>query len=287
MPSISISVAVLLALVAFGLFAGFIGHITNMLQPSSIIASILADADGEGSPYPTGAGGEPDDPDRALAAAAAVQGAAAAVAVRSEGEGFLTTVRGAKIVACAEERGGLVAQRAPIGEYVLPGQPLAEVWAPDEEAAAGLAAETAAQFELGRQRTVPQDPGFPVRQLADVALKGLSPGINDPTTAQNAMEAMTARLVRFAQLPVASPVRVGDDGAPRFIAAAPTLDHLVRVGFEQVRVFSESDPSFQARLVELLDRLREVAAEEGISGAEAERQSTLTGMAAAGTGSDS
>jgi uncharacterized membrane protein len=270
-PSLSISVAVVLALASFALFAGFIGHITDMLQPSSIIASILAEASAEDRHYPAEIGEEPRLPARAAAAAASMS-AMAGTSVRSEGEGFLTAVHGGRIVGLAEEADGLVSQSAQIGDYVLPGGLLAEARGPSSEAAADLAGRVAAEFELRRQRTVPQDPRFPIRQFADVALKGLSPGINDPTTAQNAIEAMTARLVRVASSPAPSPVRVDRHGRPRFVARFPTLDDLVRVGFDQVRVFAASDPTFLIRLLELLADLRRVAEREGASTAEIERQ---------------
>jgi uncharacterized membrane protein len=103
-----------------------------------------------------------------------------------------------------------------------------------------------------------------VRQLADIALKGLSPGINDPTTARNAMEAMTGILIRFAQTDVPSPVRTDDAGVPRFVACSPDLDDLVAIGFTEVAGFASSHPSLASRLVALLDRLRLVAAEMGL-----------------------
>lgn len=270
-PSLSISLAVVLALASFALFAGFIGHITNMLQPSSIIASILTEASAEDRRYPAEIGAEPQAPAQARTAADAAQ-AGAGETVRSEGEGFLMAIRGGRIVELAAEADGFVRQQAEIGDYVLPGESLAEVWGPSEDATADLAKQVEAEFELGRQRTVPQDPRFPIRQLADVALKGLSPGINDPTTAQNAVEAMTARLIRIATTDVPSPVRLDEQGEPRFLAQSPDFDDLVAAGFSQVRVFAASDPTFLTRLQELLASLRQVAERERVSTAEIDRQ---------------
>jgi hypothetical protein len=62
---------VILALGSFALFAGFIGHITNMLQPSSIIASILAEASTEDRHYPAEIGEEPRQPRGAMDAVVA------------------------------------------------------------------------------------------------------------------------------------------------------------------------------------------------------------------------
>ncbi len=263
-PTFSIAVAVLLALLAFGLFATFIGHIANMLQPSTIIASIAADAEPElDHPYPAGIGAEAEDVATARSRVERQISARVSLPVRSEGGGFLTIVGGDPIVAVAAERDLLVRQRTPVGAYVLPGEAVAEAWIGPGADSEGIAERLASCFELGRQRTLPQDPGFPIRQLADVALKGLSPGINDPTTASNAIEGMTAGLVRFARSPQPSAIRLDDDGVPRFVAEVADLDGLVALGFDQVRVFADSDPTVLALLRDLLSRLRAVAVEQG------------------------
>jgi uncharacterized membrane protein len=68
-----------------------------------------------------------------------------------------------------------------IGEFVVEGTPLMSVAGPgpDEE----TAAELNAVYVISRQRTVQQDAGFGIRQIVDIAMKALSPGINDTTTA--------------------------------------------------------------------------------------------------------
>ncbi|MGD9736115.1 MAG: DUF2254 domain-containing protein [Solirubrobacterales bacterium] len=263
-PSISIAIAVLLALASLALFAVFVGHIATMLQPSSVINSIAADARPElERPFPAGVGGEPEDPEASQEVAERRMREAPGSAVECASEGYLVGVRGAEILAAACEARGLVRQRCQIGDYLLPGQELAVAWAPEKREAEALAARVAGCFETGRQRTLPQDPGFPIRQLADVALKGLSPGINDPTTAINAMEAITAGLIRLARSERPSPVRLDGDAEPRFIADAPEFDQLVVLGFEQALAFAGDDPLVWRRLHELLRTVVEAAPAPG------------------------
>ena len=111
---------------------------------------------------------------------------------------------------------------------------------------------------------LPQDPGFPIRQLADVALKGLSPGVNDPTTATNALEAMTACLLRFAGSEKAGAVRVGRSGEPRLLVEAPDIDRLTRLGFAQPIEFVGADPVVRERIRRLLGSLRQTALHHGL-----------------------
>ncbi len=271
-PTLSIAVAVFLALIAFALFAAFIGHIANMLQPSSIIASIAGDARVVFEhPYPAGVGMEPDDDAAARAETEKMKKIAEPIAICSKDEGFLIVVHGGAIVDLAEKLDLLVHQSVAVGSYVLPGQTLAEVWNLGSAPESAAEEQLAPYFVLGSQRTLPQDPAFPVRQLADVALKGLSPGINDPTTACNAVEAMSAGLVRFARTRPPGRIRLDEGGRPRLVAEIAEFDQLVALGFEQVCLYARSDPVVLAKLRDLLCSLRGVAAKERLAHLEVDR----------------
>ena len=283
-PNLAVSVAMIAAFGSFALFAVFIAHIVSMLQPSSVIAAIHADARGVIAERYPGGPGEPDDPAGAEAAAEHRLAAGPQLTARAgpDGGGYLNAVDTGGIVAAAAQADVIVEQVQPIGCWVLPGQALAAIRLPGsglsvdgESGEADLVSTVESCFRLGKQRTNIQDAGFPIRQLADIALKGLSPGINDPTTAQNAMEQLTSILVEFARSEGCSPVRVDEHGVPRFVAVAPDLDGLVRVGFGEVRVCSGEQPSFSGRMAELLAHLRDVATEEGEPTGEIDRQREL------------
>jgi uncharacterized membrane protein len=84
-----------------------------------------------------------------------------------------------------------------IGEFVVEGAPLMSVAGlsgPDDEAAA----ELKAVYVISRQRTVQQDAGFGIRQIVDIAMKALSPGVNDTTTAVMCVDYLGAILARLA-----------------------------------------------------------------------------------------
>lgn len=273
-PNLSITVAVLLAFVSFALFTLFIAHIVRMLQPSTIIAGIVEDAkrDLEARGYPASIGRHADDVDAARAAAAARASSSLPVPVRSKHEGFLGTVRGEALLRIAGRHDLLVVQRLPVGEYVLPGDAFADLHGvvPDD-----VPGQIEACFQLGDQRTPSQDLAFTVRQLADIALKGLSPGINDPTTAETAMDALAAVILRRIHAEQPEAVRVDAEGHPRLVARTTSLDGLVRLGFAQVRVFAAPYPVIAARLIALLERIIAAADERGIEHEEPRRQIAL------------
>lgn len=277
-PNLSITVALLLALASFGLFAMFIGHIARMLQPSTVIATIVDEAkESLDRLYPGQIGQSPDRRGPVDDEASARMERPASLTVEAESEGYLRRIEGEALIAAARRNGALVRQRVPIGDYVTPGRSLADVWAddlPDEEREE-LGDRVRDSFVLGQQRSLAGDMAFSIRQLADIALKGVSPGVNDPTTSENALEATAAILIRFARSERPSPVRVDSDGSPRFVATAPDLDDLIRLGFEQPRVFAATYPVLSVTLIELLGRIATAAEKAGVEQTEAQRQIAL------------
>lgn len=280
-PNLSTTFAVILAFVSFVTFAAFIAHIVRLLQPSALIEGIRATgAPIVEAPFPCGLGAEPEDVVAAGRAVAERWTVGSPAEVVAEGAGYVSALRGEAVLTEAAEAGALVAQRVALGEYVAPGTMLAEIWCEDDDRRDALVKTVRAAFVLGSQRTPVQDVGFPLRQLADVALKGLSPGINDPTTAENAMDAAAALLVRSAAGEHPSALRCDADGIVRVVTLAPDLDDLVRLAFEQVRVFAAPYPVVSRRLLTLLARVERAAQDGGVRCFEAARQASLIADAA-------
>lgn len=272
-PNLSVTLAVVFALLGFMMFAAFIAHIVRMLQPTSVIASIHGDADAEiNRLYPAGPG-KPGDPADAQRSARETMTRPPDQEVRAESNGYLVTVEAGPLIAAADEAHALIRQDLTIGEYVLPGTLLASIWL---EADTGKTDEldelVRSRFRLGSQRTGVQDVAFPVRQLADIALKGLSPGINDPTTAISAIDAAASIVIAHARAEHPSPVRVGPDGSPRFVATAPSFDDLVKLTFGQSRIAAAESPVVLQRFLNLLDQIEREADSIGLVAREIETQ---------------
>lgn len=257
-PEVAVTLAMLLAASALGLFVVFLHHAIRSLNASAVIRRIAAEGhESVERPYPAGEGVEPPDPAAAERIARDREDSPRCVEVRAPRAGYIASVDGAGIVAWAATAGAFVTQRRGIGSFAVTGAVLAVIHCDDD---ARIDAEPVGRaFMLEEERVVDGDIAFPIRQLADVALKGLSPGINDPTTAENAMDSVTDTLVRFARRDPISSVRLDEEGVPRLRAVAPTLDALVMLGFDQVRRDAAGRPSFAVRLLELLADLRDAA----------------------------
>ncbi len=272
-PDIAVTVAVVAAVVAFALFVAFIHDMVHALEASTVIHRIAVDGrDAIDDPFPRGVGDPPGD--GALAAREVDERRRApAVEVRASRGGFLRNVEGSAIVEAASERDALVVQRMAIGDFAVSGDLLAEVWCDDGERDA-MDRCVCEGFRLGEERTPVHDLRFALRQLADIALKGLSPGLNDVTTAENAMNSIGETLIAIARQPREPIVRVDSSGTARFVACVPDLGGMVRLSFDQVRRDAASHPTLCVRLLELLAAVRrEASGDDGLS--EIERQARL------------
>lgn len=102
---------------------------------------------------------------------------------------------------------------------------------------------------MGKERSVTSDQLFDLRQLSDMAIRALSSGINDPTTAVSCIDALTTLLIQLEHHALLSPYRCDDAGALRMITPVLTFDEMVRQGFDQVREYGTDDVAATVRLL--------------------------------------
>jgi uncharacterized membrane protein len=134
-----------------------------------------------------------------------------------------------------------------IGDFVVRNTILASLSlevTPDQETINAL--QTA--FSISRYRTVEQDVAFGIRQIVDVALKALSPGINDTTTAIMCVDYLAAILARLAPRHIPSSYRY-DDGELRVIAKEPGFESLLADSFDQIRSNAKGNVTIMLRLL--------------------------------------
>ncbi len=274
MPELSLTLAVVGAVLAFALFAAFIHNIVISLQASTLIRRIAADGQrAVNAAYPAPIGFPPTDPEAATALVSSIKREQRGVEIRARRAGFLQTVQGGELLKVAQRHDALVEQQLPIGDFAVTGITVARVWA--RAAQDGMESDLEAAFAFGDERTVVHDVAFPIRQLADIALRGLSPALNDPTTAENAMGSLADTIVRFVRHERPSSVRCDAQGVPRLLGLAPDLGALVRLGFDQVRRASTTYPTLSRRLVTLLRHIEQTAVENEVDCAEVRHQIRL------------
>jgi uncharacterized membrane protein len=145
-----------------------------------------------------------------------------------------------------------------IGEFVVQNTPLASLALedpPDQETMAALQGI----FSISRYRTVEQDAAFGIRQIVDVALKALSPGINDTTTAVTCVDYLTVILARLAPRHIPSSHRY-EEGELRVIAEGPSFANLLAESFDQIRRNAKGDVAIMSRMLDALQTIATLTA---------------------------
>lgn len=148
---------------------------------------------------------------------------------------------------------------AGIGQHVVEGEPLMTVWTSTEQHDADHIRRLQDTVEIGTMRTIAADAGFGLRQLVDIALRALSPGVNDPTTAVDVVHQLVEPLRVVVVHGVAARVVHGEDGRLVALAHEPTRRDHIRTAFSEIRLAATGQPQVAAALAESLLVLRRFA----------------------------
>jgi uncharacterized membrane protein len=116
---------------------------------------------------------------------------------------------------------------------------------------------------IGFSRTMRSDASYGLRQLVDVTLRALSPGVNDPTTAQDGIFHAAAVVIEFLQRVPPEPVITTENGGKLFVKEQHDYDSIVRLAYDEVRQFAVSSPTVGLYLLESLRMIRDSLAASG------------------------
>jgi uncharacterized membrane protein len=114
---------------------------------------------------------------------------------------------------------------------------------------------------LGSDRTFEQDPKYPIRLLVDIAIKALSPAINDPTTAVQALDQIEDLLRRLARHALDDGRLADADGVVRVVFPTPDWEDYLALAFDEIRVFGATSVQVMRRLRSALRGLAEMVGE--------------------------
>jgi uncharacterized membrane protein len=246
-PAVAVTGAVILALTSIGFLIFYINHAAHSIRASVIIDSATSDAlRALRSLYPV-----PLDNPYAEQDDAELPQEEKPYHVVARKAGFVQAVDRRALRRLADRHRLTIRVDAEIGTYLLPGQLAMSVWPggkPDDEAIEGLI-DTLVQ---GPERTPHQDILYGVTELMDIAVKAMSPSLNDPTTAVNAMQRMSEVLLDMAWRERGDEITRDDDGRPLVLFPRPKLADAVRLGFDQVRHYAAGNPTVAVLLLETL-----------------------------------
>jgi uncharacterized membrane protein len=253
-PHLSITVTLALTVVDLAVLIYFINHIATTIQLPQVIAAIARDLsraiDLEDR--------EQDDPPGGRRRGAScqelltrIEGAGAVI--RTRHSGYLQVIRHQTLVQIATQADAVIHLPYRPGHFLVRGHALAYVW---PAAAADAVAEHLDRGHVtGPHRTLPQDVSFGIDQLVEIAIRALSPAVNDTFTALTCIDWLTDCLCRITTSWHPQRIRRDHDGHIRLIAKQADYDRLVRRAFEKIRQAGHGMPAVMIRQLDALAKI--------------------------------
>ncbi|MGV9701766.1 DUF2254 domain-containing protein [Streptomyces sp. NPDC003483] len=167
--------------------------------------------------------------------------------------GTVQHIDGPALVAIAARLDVHVECLVAVGGFVEPGAPILHV-TPGPPSGADVRRLTRA-VRLGPSRSVDEDPAYGLRLLVDIAVRALSPAVNDPTTAVQAIDQIEAVLLRLATRPLGTTTLHDHAGDPRLTVARPGWDSLVGLALAEIVLYGRGDLQTHRRMRALFDTL--------------------------------
>lgn len=257
-PHSSVILAVVFGVVSLFGVVRSVDHVTQSLQIGSVaqriaadtIVAIESDTEVQSGQRPTQAPSTGDP--RAVGDGTEGQSEQAvprnAVAIEAPTGGWIQQIRPASILERLPE-GATGHVVVPLGSFVPKGTPLMWVSPPPDEDDP-CRTELLDAFALGDTRTLQQDIGFGIVQLTDIAVRALSPGVNDPTTANDLIVQLGDVMLALWSRPMAES-ETRENGRTLIRRHPHHEDHLRRA-FDPIRRYGASDPTVMLTLVRTL-----------------------------------
>ena len=252
-PSLAVFFAFVLSLGGVGVLIYFIHHIALSIQASSIIASVAEETNASIDRLLPKELDQGSDEDEGQNRELELLDERPWYPVPAAVSGYIQSVNNATLMNLARDNRTILRMEHGIGDFVVQNTALVSLaltYPPDQQTIDALNAA----YSIGRHRTVDQDPAFGIRQIVDVAIKALSPGVNDTSTAVMCVDYLTSILTRLAGRQFPS-VHWHQGETLRVIAIVPSFEGLLAEAFDQIRSSAEENVAILARLLGALDTI--------------------------------
>lgn len=252
-PSISVLIGVILAVVSLGVLIYFIHHMATSIQAAEVIGNVSGELErtihrlfpeklGENAP-PEG----PANPVPELKAATAKP-------IRARHSGYIVTIDNEGLLHLTREHDLVVQLLYQPGNFLIAADVIAWAW-PADRTSDEIAEHLAGVFQTGQERTAVQDMNFCLEQLVEIAIRALSPGINDPFTAMRCISKLGEALCQLFQRQLPSPYRHDKERRLRVLTPPVNVDAVLGIAFHQIREYGKSNIDVMLHLKKTLERL--------------------------------
>jgi uncharacterized membrane protein len=257
-PVATVTGAMMLALICVAWLIFFIQHISQAISVNHIVDRIARETEDvindimpDAQRYIYESAGVPFD------------GNAREVPVDDTVSGYIRYVDTGRLLSLAKAFKVRVHVLHRVGHFVPAGVALFCV-SPAERLDPERARELRSTFDIGPTRTMQQDAEFGVIQIVDIALKAISPAVNDPSTAITCIDQLGRVLIRFVSRKLPASLLCDPPHVVRVIVPWIEIEGLLDTAFEQIRHYSTSDIAVSLRLLRALDDIASTCHDPGI-----------------------
>ncbi|MEO6809902.1 MAG: DUF2254 domain-containing protein [Isosphaeraceae bacterium] len=251
-PHISVTVGLLMALFSLGVLIFFIHHAAESIQAENVIAAVSRDLrQAIDRLYPDGQGDDARESSAGGQQALPADFERSSRPIAAPSSDYLQAIDVDGLVNLANDRDLIISVVNRPGEFIFEGSDLVRIW-PGDRVDDDLNNAVLGAFYFGRQRTLAQDVGFAIDQLVEVAVRALSPGVNDPFTAINCVDRLGAALCVLGAKEMPPDFRLDDDGRLRVVTDSSTASGIINASFHQIRQAARGDAAVTIRLLEAI-----------------------------------
>ncbi|MFV0296707.1 MAG: DUF2254 domain-containing protein, partial [Hyphomicrobiaceae bacterium] len=240
-PHLAITISLVLALVCVGALIWFVGHIAGRINVETVTDLVSQDLIRTIDRLTT-ADRQPRAPHPDFWSDATT--------LTSKSQGYLLYIDEGWLADWAAEHETSIRLLLRPGNFVFPGTPIAVIKPPRDGAGNAIEHATA----TGAHRSSSADIEFAIRQLVEVALRALSPGINDPHTAIGAIDQLGVALCRMVNLNLDTGVHIRD-AEPVLVIPLTDYQGLVDTMFHSIRQNGADQPSVLIRMLEVFTKV--------------------------------
>lgn len=251
-PHLSVTVALLLAVAGLSVLIYFVHHVATTIQAPNLIDAIADELrrsvheifpDPDATPVSITDPALPRDFDEGSRRVGAGQ------------VGYVQIIDLERLTAVAREHDLVIRVETRPGRFVVEHTAFTRAY-PAGRVTEEAVESICAAITTGARRTAQQDIEFPVRQMVEIAVRALSPGINDPFTASTCVDQIGGGLCEIARRELPSPYVMDDEGALRVVASDPvTWERLVGGAFDQIRQCADFHAAVYIHLLESLTQI--------------------------------
>ena len=251
LPQVSLITSWVLVVASFAMLVYYSHRVATAIQNPDLVGRIADDV------YPSaahalecgsdeGSGAAPDDD-------AILRDAERGAAVPCATSGYFQHVEHGQLVAAAHRAGARVVLHFRPGQFLLRGERLASIVPKEHGPALERAIDRAGK--IGRHRTLHQDSEFAIAQIVEIAIRALSPAVNDTFTGVACVDWLADALLVLAEKPPLEGNWYDARGELRVWMPAVRLERLVKLAFDQIRQAAATTPAVLIRQLEVIRRI--------------------------------